>query len=375
MVRFLTGLAGCVLCLSACGPMSTPSGAPAPTAAPAASPPIPFPSSIPSPSAAIGWTLLRPQPELGSAHLQDIATFRDALIVVGATESLDVLWSSKDARVWTSIGNPTALAGLQLRSIAVGDPGIVVVGWSDTAAIALFSPDGTSWSRRELPGSHPGSSAVSVAWGRGGFVAVGGGGEVDATVAWSSPNGLDWTAVTILKSGQSVSLTGVAAGPDAYVVDGMQSDHPVIWRSIDARTWVQTDLPGTPNDDAGRMRYTGGHFIFPITAGGIWSSTDGQHWTKTIVPGFGVGAFDVTAIPGGFVAVGRSSEGTQPGAVAVADPGLTRWILRPEDPLFETAIPSRVTVSPDGSYVVGGGIGATGGSIFLFADPSRLLSP
>jgi hypothetical protein len=89
----------------------------------------------------------------------------------------------------------------------------------------------------------------------------------------------------------------------------------------------------------------------------------------------GVGVFDVAAIPSGFVAVGRSSEGNQPGVVATADSDLTRWTLQPADPVFDGALASAVLVSPDGAYLVGVGTSVSGESVFLLADPSALVSP
>ena len=197
---------------------------------------------------------------------------------------------------------------------------------------------------------------------------------MNATVAWTSIDGTTWTPLSILKRDEPASLNSVAAGPSAFVIDGMEGGQPMIWTSRDARTWTKDTLPGSPNDDAGRMRYTGGRFIFSIAGGGLWTSIDGRDWTKTVVPGFGVGAFDVTAIAGGFVAVGRSFEDNQPGAVAVADTNLTHWRVLPLDPVFDGGIAASVTVSPDGAYVVGVGFQIDNRSVFLFANPSRLLT-
>jgi hypothetical protein len=378
MARLPIALAACLLSVAACGTSPVPSGTTAPSVAPTAttSPTAsPSPTAAPSPSPVTGWVLLPTQASMGATHLKDIATFRGALVVIGSTDpGVNGIWSSTDAMAWTSIAAPAVLVGFRLMSIAVGDPGIVIVGESDTAAIAVFSADGIAWSRHVLPNSHPGSSAVSVAWARGRYVAVGGGGEVNATVAWTSADGLAWTPLSILKPGEAASLNSVAAGPDAWAIDGMTNGHPLVWTSADAKTWTQASLPGSSSDDAGRMRYTGERFIFSITGGGLWSSTDAKHWAKTVVPGFGVGAFDVTAIPGGFVAVGRSFEDNQPGAVAVADANLTHWRVLPSDPVFDGGIAASVTVSPDGAYVVGVGFQLDNRSVFLFANPSRLLT-
>ncbi|HEV2006056.1 MAG TPA: hypothetical protein VGQ85_05515 [Candidatus Limnocylindrales bacterium] len=376
MARLPVALAACLLSVAACGTSPVPSGTTEPSVIPTASTsPTDSPTASPSPSPVTGWFLLPTQASMGAAHLKDIATFRGALVVIGSTDpGVNGIWSSTDAMAWMSIAAPAVLAGFRLMSIAVGDPGIVIVGESDTAAIAVVSADGIAWSRHVLPNSHRGSSAVSVAWARGRYLAVGGGGEVNATVAWTSVDGLVWAPLPILTRGEPASLSSVAAGPSAFVIDGMEGGQPVIWTSRDARTWTKDTLPGSPNDDAGRMRYTGGRFIFSIIGGGLWSSTDGQHWANTVVPGFGVGAFDVTAIPGGFVAVGRSFEDNQPGAVAVADANLTHWRVLPSDPVFDGGIAASVTVSPDGAYVVGVGFQIENRCVFLFADPSRLLT-
>jgi hypothetical protein len=95
------------------------------------------------------------------------------------------------------------------------------------------------------------------------------------------------------------------------------------------------------------------------------------------VPGFGVGIFDVAVIPGGFVAIGRSSEGSEPipgsyvpGVVATADGDLTRWTQQPADAAMSGALASSALISPDGTYLVGVGMSISGESVFLLPKPS-----
>jgi hypothetical protein len=184
-----------------------------------------------------------------------------------------------------------------------------------------------------------------------------------------------WKPVSIVAEGNQASLNSVAAGPSGFVADGMHGGHGVVWVSTAGETWSRVDLPITAADDPGRLRYAGGKFFLPVSGGGVWISTDGRHWSKTTVPRFGVGVFDIAAIPGGFVAVGRSSEGSEPGVVASADSNLTRWTLLPADPALDGVLAAAVLVSPNRAYLVGVGMSLSDESVFLLADPSSLVSP
>jgi hypothetical protein len=371
MNRLSLGLAGLlILSVVGCEQAASPSSSVVPSAVALATSSLP--PVLPSPSPYQGWRLLPTQADLGHARLYDMTTLRGVLVAIGSTDGgMGVIWSSTDGQIWKSIAGTTPLDGLRLRAFAVGDPGIVVVGEADTNAVILFSPDGLVWSREQVPGGHPGSSAISVAWGHGRFVAVGGGGEPLAAVSWSSADGRAWARISIIQEGTQSSLTSVVAGPDGFLADGMEGGRAALWASLDGTAWTPSSLPGSPTDEPGRLRYTGGHFILPVfSAGGVWSSTDARHWVRTTVPGF-ADVFDVTAIRGGFVAVGASSD---TGAVAIADSRLTGWTLLPADPVFSAAIASTVAISPDGAYLVGVGAGSESLNTYLFADPSRLLS-
>jgi hypothetical protein len=90
------------------------------------------------------------------------------------------------------------------------------------------------------------------------------------------------------------------------------------------------------------------------------------------VPGFGNGVFDVAAIPGGYVAVGRSSEGDQPGVVATAGSDLGAWTLQPADPALDTALALALVLSQAGDRLIGVGNSESGASV-LTVDPSTLI--
>ncbi len=327
-----------------------------------------------SSSAQTGWRIVSTSSALGPGHLSDATTFRGSLVAVGANDvALGRIWSSPEGEAWTSRAGALPLDGMLLSSIVAGDPGLVVVGWSDSDAVALFSSDGTSWSRQSLPGSHPGSSAMSVAWYGGRFVTVGGGGEPHAAVSWASADGRSWSRVSIIEEGTEASLSSVAAGPGGFVADGMSRGRVTVWGSTDGLSWTRHELPDASASDPTRLRYTGGRLFLPTAGGDLWTSTDGLAWTRTTLPGFGVGAFDVAAIPGGFVAVGRSSDGSEPGVVATAGQDAAEWTVRPADRALEGALPSTLILSPDGTNLVGVGMTISGDSVFLFGQPATLL--
>lgn len=156
---------------------------------------------------------------------------------------------------------------------------------------------------------------------------------------------------------------------------GIDGSRRAAWSSTDGRTWHRLASSGTvPQVERTRLRYVVGRYVLPVGAE-VWSSTDGRSWVHARVPGQGNGVFDVAAGPGGgFVAVGRSPAGEQPGEVATADPELHAWTRLPEDPVFSTALAIAILLSPDGNRLVAVGNSEAGESIFI-ADPSILVQP
>ena len=390
MPRVGVGLAGLVVAfavVAGCGTSAPPAGSPsastaAPTSTSTPSPTVPAsPTAIvtPAPStpgaAPSSWQVVDTPAGLGPGHLRDLTTFRGSLVAVGASDaSLGRIWSSPDGEAWTSISGSIALDGMRLNSIAVGEQGIVVVGWMDSGAVALFSPDGISWSRRPLPGSHPGSSAMSVAWRDGRYVAVGGGGEPNAAVSWQSDDGRSWTRVAIVTEGDQESLSSVVAGPAGFVAAGTRGGHGTTWTSADGQAWTRTDLPDSTGADPGRIRFIDSTLFLPDAESMLWTSSDGRHWARTTVPGFGVGVFDVAAIPGGLIAVGRSSDGSESGVVATAGSDSMVWTTQPIEPARGGALEAAILMAPDGRKLIGVGMNISGDTVFSLANPGSLLT-
>ncbi len=386
------GVGGALLVVAAaivvgCGASTISSGSPnASTAAPpstsapsltAAASPTAIVTPTPSApvDAPVSWQGVDIRTDLGPGHLRDVASFRGSLIAVGAGDAgVGWIWSSPDGEAWTSISGSLALDGMRLNSIAVGDQGIVAVGWMDSGAVALFSPDGISWSRRPLPGSHPGSSAMSVAWRAGRFVAVGGGGEPNAAVSWQSADGTSWTRAFIVTEGDQESLASVVDGPAGFIVAGARGGHGTTWTSADGQTWTRADLPGSIRADPGRLRFVGGTLFLPDADGMLWTSSDGRHWARTTVPGFGVGVFDVAAIPGGLIAVGRSGDGDEPAVVATAGSDPMAWTAQPIEPARGGALEAAILMAPDGQSLIGVGMNIAGETVFSLAHPASLLT-
>ena len=104
------------------------------------------------------------------------------------------------------------------------------VGW--TGAI-YTSPNGTTWTRRNFSGPE----LRDIAYGGGTYIAVGETGTI-----WKSTNGTSWTLVP---SGVTLKLHGVAYGNNSFVAVGWGgSGAPVVLTSSNGTSWTNT-TPGS----------------------------------------------------------------------------------------------------------------------------------
>jgi hypothetical protein len=333
---------------------------------------------MPSATPATGWRLLPSQPELGPAALLDLVTFHNALYAVGnaTTDAAPgVIWTSTDGETWRSATGALSLEGIQINAVAAGASGIVAVGARNDHAVAVVSPDGVSWAVRRMPNGTA-WDLQSVAAGPTGFVAVGNPtGDQLHGAAWWSADGRSWSAITSVEGSKYPNWDAVGASATRFVAVGTAGSKRATWISDDGRRWHrQASRSDQPSAARSRVRYANGQFLIP-SGSEVWMSPDGFTWTHQRIPGEGNDVFDVAAAPGGgLVAVGRSSEGDQPGAVATSDPTTGAWTQLPQDPVFDHALILAILVAPDGTRLVGVGNSETGESIFV-ADLSILVQP
>ena len=267
-----------------------------------------------------------------------------------------------------------------MRDVVPGGPGVVAVGVTavdgEPYAAVWLSPSGRSWERAPDDVSFSGAwmNAV-IATSDGSLVAVGGrtdgDGNVEAT-AWTSPDGLDWTAVAapaagalgagsdaVTHDGRTVAgasdvaerpqggLTAVGATCDstgchgvawtlsgqswsrrAAEFDGLpvaiatdadrvnavgRTEQAAAWTSEDGVTWKPiTSLPDTGFRELNALVETSDLWLTSGSPAEIWVSSDGLDWMllAPLSEQFGVGQIRGLASGGGvFVAVGIGADG------------------------------------------------------------------
>jgi hypothetical protein len=222
------------------------------------------------------------------------------LVAVGHAGADAAAWTSPDGLVWTRIASPsfTGPGERRIRAVAAFPGGVVAVGSeTDTALLehpaVWVSVDGSAWARAPQPiledGRHddagPTGVLQSVLVTSEHVLAVG---EVDGDAAvWTSPNGVDWTAIT-------ASVAGTDDGRPALGGPGEQSMAGVA--AAVTNQGLRIVAVGT---DDGRAA--------------AWWSRDGNRWHRQTFFAADAAPATVAALPDRFVA------GGDPGAV---------WYLR-----------------------------------------------
>lgn len=138
----------------------------------------------------------------------------------------------------------------------------LALGSKDEALFAWTSPDAQTWDRTPVTGIDPRKDErvfSMVGLSDGGFVAVGGRGHDDRIrpMAWTSPDGIDWTARTVAGDGVLNEVTArgdrvVAVGEHALArVTKGRSQVSLLFTSTDrGGSWrpVKVDEPATSGD-------------------------------------------------------------------------------------------------------------------------------
>jgi Protein kinase domain len=240
-------------------------------------------------------------------------------------------------------GYPGQQGNVRVHSIAAAG-GSLAVGSADGHPAVWRRAAGGSW---RLATSVPSAVAAlpgtfdSIAHGADGWIAVGNTHPTGGTgqpVVVTSADGVHWQVSSATFPGPGPVVSGVAAGPDGYVVVGRHVDGTVVyaamWWSADLSGWSQAD-----ND---------------ATGSGL---NGGQH--PSVVNA-------VTAAPGGFVATGAWG-----GDYVIWTAGASgqQWTFHPmTPPLPATAAAlGPVTVNGNGVEVAGGNAVVNGGNVPIVA--------
>lgn len=171
--------------------------------------------------------------------------YRDDPLHVAASAAV---WRSDDGLAWRSDDGGGTFAGGRIWGVAGRGGTLVAVGANGDPtygpAAAWRWTQASGWQRATiLPGTLGVMLAVTAT--SAGFVAVGQNGANDGALAWTSPDGLTWTAVPSQPSLDYYSLPlrmqSVVVGPSGIVAGGWRSDagkgSAVTWTSTDGVTW------------------------------------------------------------------------------------------------------------------------------------------
>lgn len=189
-------------------------------------------------------------------------------ILLMSTEATTAQSPGPTADGWVSTVLPQSLGDAYVVGVAVGPSSMVAVG--QRACVARRQPGGRCWGQ-----------------------------------AWTSPDGIDWTAADArtsgldlginrpTTSGPEIGLEGVAHGPAGFLAFGriavQGGQRSAVWRSDDGSTWERlTAADAFPA--AARLRtilgaddgYLLGGVVYHDNAprAAIWSSSDGTTWTR-----------------------------------------------------------------------------------------------
>src|SRR5712671_3108359 len=382
-VAFLTVVSGC-----AGGPLQSPNGSRSVvsvTSPSAAGSPTVGTSSVPSP--ATGWQRVTVQTGLAAPLTRVVWTGTQFL----AVDRVDgTLLASPDGRTWQQ---QPRHGDNYVGQVAEGPQGLLAVGSVNAEGVVAIwhSTDGLTWTATpDAPSLHGRDGAfltmAAIVPTNSGWLAVGaeslncvpGACGLVRAVAWTSPNGLQWTRRPDTAGMQRAGMTGVVTTPSGYVAVGEAAAdpshvdsaiRPAVWTSADGRTWTRSDELPTVNvaKDAGvildGVAVTGGRVVAVghVETQGVstpafaWSS-DGGTWSSVQIGRF-IQSQDirVVTVRDGLLAMfGFGSDATCSSAIWRSDDG-SSWSCIGNDPAFADSAVSDAAVAPGVEVLVGSG--------------------
>ncbi|WP_141577796.1 hypothetical protein [Actinomadura sp. WMMA1423] len=216
-------------------------------------------------------------------------------VAVGSTNGNAAIWTAPDGRAWKRAGFP-ATAGALSDAVHGGRGWLAVGRVAGTSAgpLAMTSQDGLTWQKPEFPAGPP---PVAAAAGPSGYVAVGTG------AAWRSADLRTWTRGSLDGAPSDVAATG-----RSYVAVGGRGRAPAAWTSPDGLRWTAAKLPPGLTAPLTQVAAKGGTLVAIAGDAAALVSTDaGATWTRREL-GPGLAASAVAATPSGFVAAAAAKD-------------------------------------------------------------------
>ena len=180
--------------------------------------------------------------------------------------------------------------------------------------------------------------------------------------AWTSPDGVTWTAHGIPGA---TELRRVATGPDRTVAVGGDQ----IWISPDGGSWTPAPHGPAQGSDLVDVTYGNGTFIAIGRAGQgstsatLWTSIDGDSWTR-LPDSPNLANFCPRAVAAGafaVVLVGDDCATSPPHAVVASSADLSHWTRQVGDPPTYQARSLAAVTASDRRFIAGGAVDTPGG--------------
>ena len=193
--------------------------------------------------------------------ISDVARTPDGLLGVGTIYKHDRFDSyrspgacvSRDGRAWQALPPPKAPYEAHFDAVAVGGPGVVVVGYGGGGEGGLAgvwtSVDGRAYGRVVDP-AFADALTFDVAAGADRRLVVVGAAEGGLrAAAWTSIDGVAWTAATDIAGFAQAGVTGemrdvVALPGGGFAASGTLGGLPALWTSEDGLAWRRVALTG-----------------------------------------------------------------------------------------------------------------------------------
>jgi hypothetical protein len=317
----------------------------------------------------IKWARSSVNPVVGDfLEARRLRPFQGRFVLLGSSGRI---WTTEDGLRWRQAAGITGGTNVDVADLTIGGPGMVAVGqaFSDNGdrAAVWTSTDGRTWTGVADQAVFVNREMNQVGATNAGVVAFGG------SVAWTSPDGLNWQRATDAKSMHLARGITRLISLDDRVVAFVQSNPAggtlEVWERTGAGWTKSADLPSSTGGIV-RQAARGPHGWVAMGAVGennapaTWASQDGTHWARARE----ATAFkDATvryliALDAGFVAIGFSGE--EPGTTCgTGEPIIghtwtstdgSTWREMPHEKQFDGAVLYALYARNDTLFMLGG---------------------